>query len=55
MPLKLRKGELELSLFTMISTLGTPLDVTLQELRVESYLPADAQTDAALRRLAAVT
>ena len=51
-PLKLKKGDLELSLFTMVSTLGTPLDVTLQELRVESYLPADEQTQATLQRLA---
>jgi transcriptional regulator with XRE-family HTH domain len=52
-PLVLRKGELELSLFTLLATLGTPLEVTLQELRVETYLPSDAKTAAALRRLAA--
>jgi transcriptional regulator with XRE-family HTH domain len=51
-PLVLKKGDLELSLVTMLSTLGTALDVTLQELRLETYLPADEKTEAALRRLA---
>lgn len=44
----LRRGELELRLFTMISSVGTPLDVTAEELRLESYYPAD---DASERRL----
>ncbi len=50
-PLVLQKDSLRLSLFTMVSTLGTPLDVTLQQLRIESYLPADAESHAALQRL----
>jgi hypothetical protein len=29
-----------------ITTLGTPLDVTAQELRIESYFPMDAATEA---------
>jgi hypothetical protein len=32
------------NLFTTIATLGTPLDVTLQELRVEMLFPADDAT-----------
>jgi hypothetical protein len=48
-----RKGDLALSFFTTIASLGTPYDVTLHELRVESFFPADDATDAALRRLAA--
>jgi len=51
-PLELAKDDLRLSLFTVIATLGTPLDVTLQELRIETYLPVDAASDATLRRLA---
>jgi transcriptional regulator with XRE-family HTH domain len=39
-------------LFTAITTLGTPQDVTLQELGIESSFPADADTDAFLRSLA---
>lgn len=40
-PLHLRRGELEVRLFSTITTLGTPADVTAQELRVESWFPAD--------------
>ena len=36
-------------LFTPITMLGTPLDVTAEELRIESYFPVDAATEAALR------
>ncbi len=51
LPVKLRRGDLALRLFTAIMTLGTPLDVTLQELRIEMLLPADAATQSALQRL----
>jgi hypothetical protein len=34
-----RKGEVLLELFTTIATLGTPQDVTLAELRIESFFP----------------
>ena len=43
--LALRKGDLALRFFTTIATLGTPQDVTLQELRVESFFPADEVTE----------
>jgi MmyB-like transcription regulator ligand binding domain len=39
----------DLTFFSVTSVLGTPLDVTLQELAIESFLPADAATAAALR------
>lgn len=39
----------DLTFFSVTSVLGTPLDVTLQELAIESFLPADAVTAAALR------
>jgi transcriptional regulator with XRE-family HTH domain len=48
-----RKGDARFSFFTTIASLGTPYDVTLHELRIESFFPADEATDAALRRLAA--
>jgi transcriptional regulator with XRE-family HTH domain len=38
---RLRRGSIGLHLFTTIATLGTPLDVTLQELRIEMLFPAD--------------
>lgn len=49
----LRRGPLELRLFTMLTTLGTPLDVTAEELRIESYFPADDATERVLRGWAA--
>jgi transcriptional regulator with XRE-family HTH domain len=39
LPMVFRKGEVSLELFTTIATLGTPQDVTLQELRIESFFP----------------
>lgn len=44
-----------LSLFTMISTFGTPQDVTAEELRVGSFYPADDETERFLRTMAAET
>jgi len=44
-----RKGETSLRLFTTIATLGTPQDVTLQEIRIENFFPADAQTARVMR------
>jgi transcriptional regulator with XRE-family HTH domain len=40
-----RKGETSLRLFTTITTLGTPQDVTLQEIRIECFFPADKETE----------
>ena len=48
-PVHLRKGDVELRLFTTLTTLGTPVDVTLDELRIESYYPADDVTAKWLR------
>ncbi|MFI2207223.1 hypothetical protein ACH47Z_42465 [Streptomyces sp. NPDC020192] len=45
-------GGEELSLFTMMSSFGTPMDVTLSELSVELFFPADEATETALRRRA---
>lgn len=39
----------ELSLFTVMATLGTPVDITLSELTIEMFLPADEATAAHLR------
>lgn len=38
------KGKTALKLFTTIATLGTPQDITLQELRIECFFPMDANT-----------
>jgi transcriptional regulator with XRE-family HTH domain len=46
-------GGKSLSVFTTIATLGTPQDVTLQEVRIESFFPADERSDALFKSLAA--
>jgi hypothetical protein len=44
LPMHFRKGRTKLQLFTTIATLGTPQDITLQELRIESFFPMDEET-----------
>ena len=41
-----------LSVFTTIATLGTPQDITLQEVRIECFFPADERSDALFKSLA---
>jgi transcriptional regulator with XRE-family HTH domain len=48
----LRLGEARAKLFSTITTLGTAQDITLQELHIESFHPADAETEALLRQMA---
>ncbi len=50
-PLRLRSGDHELLLFSTLATFGTALDVTIAELAVESFFPADRLTADALRTL----
>jgi transcriptional regulator with XRE-family HTH domain len=45
----LRAPTLEVKLFTMLTSIGTPLDVTAEEIHIESYFPADEQSEAALK------
>ncbi len=47
----LKHGDTEVKLFTMLTTLGTPMDVTAQELAIESYFPADEASERWLRGL----
>jgi hypothetical protein len=49
----LEKNDTRLQLFSTLTTLGTPIDVTAQELRIESYFPADEVTGEWLRKAAA--
>src|SRR5262245_9037715 len=53
LPIEFRRGEVELRYFSMLASLGTPHDITLQELRIESFFPADSATEDAARTLAA--
>jgi hypothetical protein len=47
----MQKGATHLKFFTTLTTLGTPYDITLHELRIECFFPADEATDTSLRRL----
>jgi transcriptional regulator with XRE-family HTH domain len=49
LPMHFQKDGTKLSLFTTIATLGTPQDITLQELRIESFFPMDEETRAAFQ------
>jgi transcriptional regulator with XRE-family HTH domain len=51
-PMRYLTGHGELSLFSTTSVLGTPLDVTLAELAIEAFFPADDETAELLGRLA---
>jgi hypothetical protein len=48
-PLRVRLDEHELSFFSTVATFGTPLDITLSELVIESFFPANTATAAILR------
>lgn len=50
-PLHLRFEQVQLRLFTTVATIGAAHDITLEELRIESLLPMDRDTDATLRWL----
>ena len=48
LPMRLRVGEHVLSMMSTISVFGTPVDITLAELALEMFFPADAETAAFL-------
>lgn len=50
LPLTIAHDGVTLNLFTTITTLGTPHDVTVHELRLESFFPADEATAAWFRQ-----
>ena len=49
-PLRLRLGDDELRFFSTVTTFGTPVDITVEELSIESFFPADRRTAEALHR-----
>lgn len=53
LPMHMKHGSYDLRLFTAITSLGTAQDVTLQELRVETFFPADDASDQQLRQISA--
>lgn len=52
MPLRLAAGDKVLSFLSTTTVFGTPVDITLSELALESFFPADATTAEALNRVA---
>ncbi|WP_026400527.1 helix-turn-helix domain-containing protein [Actinomadura rifamycini] len=51
LPMIVRLGGRELRLFSTTTTFGTPMDITLAEVAIESYYPADDETAAHLTAL----
>ena len=49
---EMRKGDLDIKFFSTLASLGVPYDITLHELRVECFFPADAASETLLRDLA---
>lgn len=52
LPVQIRTGAFEINVFSTIMTIGTPQDITLQELRIETFFPADETSERTWRRLA---
>ena len=50
-PLRLRVGEAELSFFSIAAAVESALDVTVDELRIEAFYPADDLTAKALTEI----
>jgi transcriptional regulator with XRE-family HTH domain len=50
-PLRLRHEAGELAFMSTVTTFGTPLDITVSELSIEAFFPADDHTAAVLRAL----
>jgi len=50
--MRLKKGDLSLAFFSTLTILATPRDVTLEQLRIECFYPADPQTEEIAHRLA---
>jgi transcriptional regulator with XRE-family HTH domain len=51
-PVSFRKDGQAFDFFSAVTTLGTPQDVTLQEVRIECFFPANRETERAARQLA---
>jgi transcriptional regulator with XRE-family HTH domain len=53
LPLILAKDGIELELFSLIATFGTPADLTTDELRIETFYPANPATEQVLHAMSA--
>jgi transcriptional regulator with XRE-family HTH domain len=50
-PVSFVKDRQRFDFFSAVTTLGTPQDITVQEIRIECFFPADAATEQATRTL----
>jgi hypothetical protein len=46
-----KKGDVELAFLTTVTHFDAPQNITLQELKIESYFPLDDATERALAKL----
>jgi transcriptional regulator with XRE-family HTH domain len=51
-PIHFRNDDLDVRVFSTLATVGAPLDITVQELVIELFFPADDASEAALRSMA---
>jgi transcriptional regulator with XRE-family HTH domain len=51
--MQLRKGDASMAFFSTVTQFATPRDITLQQLKIECFFPADTATEQTSRRLAA--
>jgi len=51
--MRLKKDDASCAFFSTLTTLATPRDIMLEQLRIECFYPADAVTEETARRLAA--
>ncbi len=49
--MELESSDFSVKLFSVVSTFGSPHDVTLQRLRIETFFPADDASEAKIRSL----
>lgn len=54
-PVSFKKAASTFNFFSAVTTLGTPQDITLQEIRIECFFPLDDETADRARALAAET
>ena len=50
-PFYFKKDDFELNIFCVLMRLNTAKDVTLDEMRIEAYLPADPQSKAIMMKM----
>ena len=51
LPMRMNTPYGEANIFSTVTSIGAPRDITLQEIRVQAYCPADAATESVLQQL----